>query len=89
MTTEEKAEFNAHFLTIYAGGGFGAAKCPPAEGTLPSETDTWSETNMWARPGDPNYSFDKPGLDASAATKGILEQNSHYFIIRDNPTANV
>jgi beta-glucosidase len=89
MTTEEKAGLMLISSQFMQGGGFGATKCPPAEGTLLCETDTWSTTNMWAQPGDDNYLFDEPVLDASAATKGILERNLRYFIIRDNPTADV
>ncbi|WP_335402334.1 glycoside hydrolase family 3 protein [Bacillus sp. JJ1533] len=89
MTVEEKAGLMLISSQFMQGGGFGPVKCPAEEGTLLCETDTWSETNMWAQPGDPNYEFDAPVLDASAATKGILERNLRYFIIRDNPQADV
>ncbi|MDR7076865.1 beta-glucosidase [Neobacillus niacini] len=89
MSTEEKAGLMLISSQFMQGGGFGTTKCPPEEGTLLCETDTWSETNMWAEPGDPNYLFDEPVLDASAATTGILDRNLRYFIIRDNPKADV
>ncbi|MGE8080229.1 S-layer homology domain-containing protein [Peribacillus loiseleuriae] len=81
MTLEEKAGMmliSSHYMNE-----------KPEGDNLLSEADQWSETNRWAQPGDSNYKFDKPVLDASGTTKGILERNLRYFIIRQNPSADV
>ncbi|MCM3652629.1 glycoside hydrolase family 3 protein [Metabacillus litoralis] len=81
MTLEEKAGMmliSSHYMNESAEGD-----------NLLSEADRWSETNRWAQPGDPNYEFDEPVLDASGTTNGILDRNLRYFIIRQNPSADV
>ncbi|RDW21398.1 beta-glucosidase [Oceanobacillus arenosus] len=52
------------------------------------ESDVWSKTNNWAQPGDPNYEFDEPVLDASGTSEGILDRNLRHFILRENPPAD-
>jgi beta-glucosidase len=85
MTTEEKAGLmliSSHYMGD-------SNNCSDGKDSLVCESDSWSSTNRWAEPGDPNYEFDAPVLDASGATKGILERNLRYLIIRDNPSADV
>ena len=60
-----------------------------ADGTISLvEEDKWDTTNSFAKEGDPNYNFKEPVLTRSGASKGILDRNLRYLIIRQTPSAD-
>ncbi|SHM56156.1 glycoside hydrolase family 3 protein [Gracilibacillus kekensis] len=54
---------------------------------LLNETDVVLKTHPFSKPGDDNYELPKPLLYNAGTTKGILDLNLRYFIVRDNPKA--
>jgi beta-glucosidase len=57
------------------------------ESGLLNETEVVITTNFFSKPGDETYELKKPLLNKAGTTKGILDLNLRYFIIRDNPPA--
>ncbi len=86
MTLEEKA--GLMFISSHYSANRASCSEFNEEYDLLCESDVWSETNRWAEPGDPNYEFDTPVLDASGTSKGILDRNLRHFILRENPPAD-
>jgi len=60
----------------------------PEGESLLVEEDKWDTTNSFAKEGDPNYEFKEPVLTRSGATKGILDRDLRYLIIRQAPSVD-
>lgn len=91
MTLEEKAglmsissQFMANSDRMF---GYQGEQQTDASGML-NETEVVLKHNFFAKPGDDTYELQKPILNKSGTTKGILERHLRYFIIRDNPNAH-
>ncbi|GAB3059551.1 glycoside hydrolase family 3 protein [Virgibacillus ainsalahensis] len=90
MTLEEKAGL----MTISSQYMPGSDRIPSGgkstetdESGLLSETDVLIKTHPFLQPGDDEYELPKPLLYNAGTTKGILDLNLRYFIVRDNPNA--
>ncbi|WP_163536178.1 glycoside hydrolase family 3 N-terminal domain-containing protein [Gracilibacillus sp. YIM 98692] len=90
MTLEEKAGL----MTISSQYMPGSSKIPgdreateTDESGLLNETDVVLKTHPFSKPGDDNYELPSPLLYNAGTTKGILDLNLRYFIVRDNPKA--
>ncbi|WP_411842888.1 glycoside hydrolase family 3 protein [Salinicoccus sp. HZC-1] len=88
MTLEEKAglmtvssQYMPHSEKMP--GGIKAKKTD--ESGLLNETDIVLKHHPFSEPGDENYELPRPLLYTAGATKGIMDLNLRYFIIRDNP----
>jgi beta-glucosidase len=90
MTLEEKAglmtissQFMPNSNRMF---GYRGEQITDESGTL-NETEVVITTNFFSKPGDETYVLKKPLLNKAGTTKGILDLNLRYFIIRDNPPA--
>ncbi len=88
MTLEEKAGLmtvSSQYMP-YSGKIPGDAEAKETdESGLLNETDIVMKYHPFLEPGDENYELPKPSLYTAGATKGIMDLNLRYFVIRDNP----